>query len=151
MLPNRGGGILGQTTDRRSLERERVSGPHKCIRTQGSLLCTEVIPPDSNQQSHLSETGQYHGSLVPKQVGGHSLPSTSPSSNNDLGWVRKDKSISSGTAYPRQDQCGSGYRVPGEAIALNKSGIHAGGSSIWGAQQGLFPRFLIVSSFPCVA
>ena len=35
--------------------------------------------------------------------------------------------------------------------ALNKSGIHAGGSSIWGAQQGLFPRFLIVSSLPCVA
>ena len=35
--------------------------------------------------------------------------------------------------------------------ALNKSGIHAGGSSIWGSQQGQFPRFLIVSSLPCVA
>ena len=108
------GGILGQPTDRRPLERERVSGPHKCIRTQGSFLCTEVLSPDSNQQSHLSETRQYHGSLVPKQLGGHSLPSTSPSSNSNLGLVREEKSISSGSAYPRQDQCGSGYRVPGE-------------------------------------
>ena len=32
-----------------------------------------------------------------------------------------------------------------------KLGIHAGGSSIWGSQQGLFSRFLIVSSLPCVA
>ena len=29
-------------------------------------------------------------------------------------WVREETPISSGTAYPRQNQCGSGYRVPGE-------------------------------------
>ena len=84
------------------------------IRAKGSLLCTEVLSSDSNQQSHLSETGQYHGSLVPKQLGGHSLPSTSPSSNSNLGCLREEKSISSGSPYTRQDQCGSGYRVPGE-------------------------------------
>ena len=47
-------------------------------------------------------------------LGGHSLPATSPSSNSDLGLVREETPISSGTAYPRQNQCGSGYRVPGE-------------------------------------
>ena len=73
------GGILGFPTDRRSLERERVSRPHKCIRTSGSILCPEVLSPDPNQQNHLSETRQYHSSLVPKQLGGHSLPATSPS------------------------------------------------------------------------
>ena len=108
------GGSLGFPTDRRSLERERVSRPHKCIRTPGSILCPEVLSPDPNQQSHLSETRQYHSSLVPKQLGGHSLPATSPSSNSDLGLVREETPISSGTAYPRQNQCGSGYRVPGE-------------------------------------
>ena len=108
------GGILGFPTDRRSLERERVSRPHKCIRTPGSILCPEVLSPDPNQQSHLSETRQYHSSLVPKQLGGHSLPATSPSSNSDLGLVREETPVSSGTAYPRQNQCGSGYRVPGE-------------------------------------
>ena len=100
---------------------EKESKIHNCILTQGSLLCTEVLSPDSNEQSHLAEIRQYHGSIVPKQVGGHSLPSTSPSGNNDLGLVREEKSISSSTAYPRQDQCGSGYRVPGEVIVLNKS------------------------------
>ena len=30
------------------------------------------------------------------------------------GWCEKRPPISSGTAYPRQNQCGSGYRVPGE-------------------------------------
>ena len=110
------GGILGFPTDRRSLERERVSRPHKCIRTPGSILCPKVLSPDPNQQSHLPETRQYHSSLVPKQLGGHSLPATSPSSNSDLGLVREreETPISSGTAYPRQNQCGSGYRVPGE-------------------------------------
>ena len=49
------GGILGFPTDRRSLERERVSRPHKSIRTPGSILCPEVLSPDPNQQSHLSE------------------------------------------------------------------------------------------------
>ena len=96
------------------MERERVSRPHKCIRTPGSILCPKVLSPDPNQQSHLPETRQYHSSLVPKQLGGHSLPATSPSSNSDLGLVRKETPISSGTAYPRQNQCGSGYRVPGE-------------------------------------
>ena len=96
------GEILGFPTDKRSLERERVSGPHKCIRTPGSILCPEVLSPDPNQQSHLSETRQYHSSLVPKQLGGHSLPATSPSSNSDLRLVREEIPISSGTAYPRQ-------------------------------------------------
>ena len=64
------GGILGFPTDRRSLERERVPRPHKCIRTPGSILCPKVLSPDPNQQSHLSETRQYHSSLVPKQLGG---------------------------------------------------------------------------------
>ena len=72
------------------------------------------LPTQTGQQSHLSETRQYHSSLVPKQLGGHSLPATSPSSNSDLGLVREETPISSGTAYPRQNQCGSGYRVPGE-------------------------------------
>ena len=47
-------------------------------------------------------------------MGGHSLPATSPSSNSDLGLVREETPVSSGTAYPRQNQCGSGYRAPGE-------------------------------------
>ena len=47
-------------------------------------------------------------------LGGTHCPATSPSSNSDLGLVREETPISSGTAYPRQNQCGSGYRVPGE-------------------------------------
>ena len=66
------------------------------------------------QQIHLPETRQHHSSLVSKQLGRHSLPATSQSSNSDLGLVREETPISSGTAYPRQNQCGSGYQVPSE-------------------------------------
>ena len=102
MLSNKVGGHHGATNRQEVFGARKSLRPHKCIRNQDSLLCTEVISPDSNQQSHLSETRKYHGNLVPKQLWGHSLPSTFPSSNSYLGLMGEEKSISSGTAYPRQ-------------------------------------------------
>ena len=97
------------------LEQGGVSGPHKHIRTPGSLLCTEILSFESDKQSHLPKNGQYHGGLLPEQHGRHSLPPTTPPSYGDMGLVREEESISSCTAHPRQDKCRSGYGIQSEA------------------------------------
>ena len=114
-FPARVGSVLGLQPNRRLLEQDRISGPYQHIRTPSSLLCTQVLSCKSDQQGHLPQNGQYHGSFVLEQHGRHSLPPAPSPCIRDLGLLQKEKSISSGTTHPQQEERRSGYRVASKA------------------------------------
>ena len=114
-FPARVGSVLRLQPNGRLLEQDRISGPYQHIRTPSSLLCTQVLSGKSDQQGHLPQNGQYHGSFVLEQHGRHSLPPAPSPRIRDLGLVLKEKSISSGTTHPQQEERRSGYRVASKA------------------------------------
>ncbi|CAB4039951.1 Hypothetical predicted protein, partial [Paramuricea clavata] len=85
---NRLGSILGEISDRRTVEYPRFPGSHKHPGNQGSLLCPEVVREGSDQQGDWSEDRQFDCSSISEQQRRDPLPSVTAANIGDMELVR---------------------------------------------------------------
>ena len=108
---NRLGSILGDISDRRTVEYPRVPGSDKHPGTQGSLHCPEVVREGSDQQGDLSEDIQFDSSSLSEQQGRDPLPSVTAANIGDMELVRDKTPLSTSSTCSGKEQCCCARRI----------------------------------------